>query len=67
VELADAQFLVELDGDGLFMVAEEAGECCGEWFTFLWAGGLAGGFLAFALVERLEWCRPGISSTTCHL
>jgi hypothetical protein len=33
VELADAELLVQLDNDGLFVVAEEAGEGRGQGFT----------------------------------
>jgi hypothetical protein len=32
-ELADAGFLVELHGDGFLVVAEEAGERCGQRFV----------------------------------
>lgn len=32
-ELTDARFLVEFDGDGFLVVAEEAGEDCGERFV----------------------------------
>jgi hypothetical protein len=38
--LADAELLVELDDDGLFVVTEEAGKGRGEGFT-LWKEGFS--------------------------
>jgi hypothetical protein len=46
---ADAELLLQLDLDRFLVVAEEAGECRGEGFALLGAGGLAGGLLSFAL------------------
>jgi hypothetical protein len=39
---AHADFLLQFDLNGFFVVTEEAGEGCGEGFAFLGAGGLAG-------------------------
>ena len=40
VQLADAELLVEFYGDGLFVIAEEAGEGYGEGVALRGSGGL---------------------------